>query len=246
MTIDMNDVPVLSRVQVETGAGMVLQSAGRELGVTIRAPVDVEMIAENHLGLQILYCDLEALYGSSDIHGGLHIPEKRIMVEETLVDGRTNFTIGHELGHWVLHRHLAQFIDPNQSILFGAQRSKPVHRYVPTVCRTSDKSWGERQADWFSAALLMPAESIRKAFQRCFSSPRRFKRSVLDAFTAEFHTDSDGPISIHELDDYWEVLDVVNQVRDIGGFSNVSGAALRVRLQTLKLIIFDDAPRKLL
>ena len=245
MSIDMNNVPVMTRVQVEAEAGQLLKTASNELSMVFKPPIDLEIIAENHLGLQILYSDLAALYRSSDIHGGLHIPEKRIMVEESLADGRINFTLGHELGHWVLHRHLAQFIDPNQSTLFGAQQPKPIHRYVPTLCRTSDKSWGERQADWFSAALLMPAEAVRKAFRRCFSSPRSFKRAILDAFTAEFHIDFHAPTSFHELDEYWEVLDAVDQVKDMGKFTNVSGVAMRVRLQTLQLIIPDDAPLKL-
>jgi hypothetical protein len=130
-------------------------------------PVPLETIADSHYGLLVRdEIELAALAGlDGDVHiSGLLFPATR----EILVDaeealrwpGRRRFTIGHELGHWVLHCEL------------GHAGAEPVH------CRTDSLSEQavvdddgeepkpeaarrfppphERDANRFAAALLMP------------------------------------------------------------------------------------------
>jgi len=59
---------------------------------------------------------------------------------------RNRFTIGHELGHYVLHSKCGQVLI--QAARFG---STPV----------------EWEANQFAAAFLMPSEDFRKAFEKC-------------------------------------------------------------------------------
>lgn len=74
----------------------------------------------------------------------MKIAEKKIYINESRADelvanvGLKNFTIAHELGHWVLHRNL-------------------------TGERTTQT---EREADWFATFLLMPEKWVREEFSK--------------------------------------------------------------------------------
>jgi len=245
MAIDMNAVPRLSRVQVEEHASRLLRVAEHQLGVRLEPPIDIELIADNHLRLQIVYEDLLSRYANPDLHGGLHIPEKRIVVEETLSPGRINFTVGHEVGHWILHRHLFQFTNSERGLLLGMEHAASAPRADLLLCRTNDKAWGERQADWFAAALLMPAKSVKLAFDRNFSAPQTFSRDVLRPPRKGYLPD-DRSREWDFLDECWEVLNVVDKVLETGNFTNVSKKAVRVRLETLNLIVPESSQARML
>ena len=61
--------------------------------------------------------------------------------------GRRNFTIGHELGHYMLHRHIVQKFECNQKALldYGSAESKV----------------REHEANTFASYLLMPIDDYR-------------------------------------------------------------------------------------
>ncbi len=85
--------------------------------------------------------------------------------------GRRRFTIGHELGHWCLHRTdgeplycRASVVDPQE----GAADERPPRPVF------------EEEADAFAAALLMPAELMLREYGRdrdFFSMCSRFNVS---------------------------------------------------------------------
>ncbi len=119
---------------------------------------DVERLLD-HLGLSLLW---EAV---DDDHGrilGQLVPDKRIVIlnERHLdaleaKDGRLRrYTIGHEVGHWDLHAEAARS---------GALRLLPGGR---TWCRDRSPDPAERQAELYSAALLMPHEHLRAALPK--------------------------------------------------------------------------------
>lgn len=243
--MDMNSVPALSRVKVEACANSLLKAAEHQLRSTLSPPIDVELIADNFLGLQIIYADLLSRYHNPDLHGGLMIPERQILVEESLSLGRTNFTIGHEVGHWMLHRDLVQIPDPAQSLLPGLAEADEPPFSQPLLCHANDKAWGERQADWFAAALMMPANSICAAFDRNFSHPQVFRKEVLKAFRDSYHAAEiykDEAIN----EEVQQILRIVDLVRETGNFTNVSKTALRVRLTTMDLIGSKDHQARML
>ena len=72
------------------------------------------------------------------------VAQKKIYMNEARADdlaanvGLKNFTIAHELGHWVLHRHLL------------GEQSKQI----------------EREADLFAVYLLMPEDLVRAEFAK--------------------------------------------------------------------------------
>jgi Zn-dependent peptidase ImmA (M78 family) len=66
--------------------------------------------------------------------------------------GRRRFTIGHELGHWVLHRRGYSSLFCRHSVVTGEERPE-----LPLL---------EEEANAFAAALLMPAALLREAYAR--------------------------------------------------------------------------------
>jgi IrrE N-terminal-like domain len=129
-----------------------------------RLPVPVEDIADSHFGLLVREADdLSAIPGVPYLPGdhslsGLLLPEAGLIVvnatEAREWPGRRRFTIGHELGHWCMHRA----------------------QHEPVYCRSTSVSEGdgaaqkrppeEDEANRFAAALLMPAGLMRRHYER--------------------------------------------------------------------------------
>jgi hypothetical protein len=120
-----------------------------QFGRIYSPPVPIDDILK-FLGLELEFDDISARFGVSK-HLGCTVRETRqIFIDESLdpmehpeMEGRLNFTIGHEAAHWVLHRHI-----PN-----------------PHLLPDDEKYWVERQADWFAAYLLMPPGLVRKEWK---------------------------------------------------------------------------------
>jgi len=244
MSVDLDSVPPLKRVQVEHTANLILKAAEHQLREKLTPPIDPEIIADNFLGLSLVYCDMIGKYEFDDLNGGLIISEKLILIEESQVDVRVNFTIGHEIGHWILHRELVEIPNPNQSSLFNETNQELNESNSTMLCRASNnRTWGERQADWFSAALLMPSQFVREAFQKVSKHPYSFKRKTLDSFIPGNHGSTTKTNTFQSLDDEWRILDIVDKVKDAGNFKNVSDDAMRIRLQQFQLIVPEDEPK---
>jgi hypothetical protein len=130
-------------------------------------PVPVEDIADSHCGLLVRDVeDMTQAPGCPPIDGdqtisGLLLPSRGeiwVNAEEAREwPPRRRFTIGHELGHWVLHqrgqaslfcRHGT--VDPDE----GEQPERPPLDPI------------EEEANWFAASLLMPAPLVRRHYER--------------------------------------------------------------------------------
>lgn len=76
-------------------------------------------------------------------------------------DGRRNFTIAHELGHYALEHHLHSgiLICSNDGIMEEGSATLAI----------------EREANHFATCLLMPEEKIRKAFKSMLYNSRRLR-----------------------------------------------------------------------
>lgn len=132
-------------------------------------PVPVEDIADTCAGLLVRDVeDMTAAPGCPELAAGQSISGLLLpSVGEIWVNAdearqwppRRRFTIGHELGHWILHQR-------DQTSLFcrhgqvdgdegGAQRSE--RPKLPQI---------EEEANHFAAALLMPAAMVRREYAR--------------------------------------------------------------------------------
>lgn len=109
----------------------------------------IERVAEN-LGIQILKKDL-----GSDVFGVLYVRNGIGTIGISPLQGknRMRFTIAHEIGHYVLHRHEKDlFIDKNATF-FRKSKISPKDRIQ------------EREANAFAAAILMPKHILERQIQ---------------------------------------------------------------------------------
>jgi len=118
---------------------------------------DVERLLDD-LKLDLCWEPLDDSDGQGAILGQL-IPAKRLVVlnerhKERLEkdDGRQlRFTIGHEVGHWILH---SEGVGDGAEALIADER---------TMCRDGSRESIEIQAEMFSAALLIQRDALRAA-----------------------------------------------------------------------------------
>lgn len=151
--------------EVEERAERVLGRVPRYVWDAETLPVPVEDIADSVFGLLIRDVeDMAAAPGAPDLgpdasFSGLLLPDRGELwvnaLEAGQWPGRRRFTIGHELGHWCMHRgdHVATIYCRSSSVDPQAERPE---RPVP-----------EQEADAFAAALLMPAELMREHYAQC-------------------------------------------------------------------------------
>ncbi len=133
-------------------------------------PVPVETIADSHYGLLVREeIELAALAG---LGGGIHIsgllfPAAReiwIDAEEGLrAPARLRFTIGHEVGHWVLdcsRGWTAAEVVHCRTEELREEGAVEEEGGRPTVAKRSRYPVEEQAANQFGAALLMPRELV--------------------------------------------------------------------------------------
>lgn len=209
----------LRREEIEAAVVDLLRRFSKSTGRAIIAPVPVEDILEKHLKVRLEIKDLVKMLGIPDVLGAAWFDEGVVRVDERIEnqEGRFCFTLGHELGHWLLHRPQieAEKVAPT---LFGPAASVPAF-----ICRSSEKKApAEWQADQFSAGLLMPRHLVKAAFR---------------AACGELAIELEGLRTRREdaaIQARWR--DVAGTVIATGKFTNVSNEAMRYRLSDLELV----------
>jgi hypothetical protein len=153
---------------VEERAERVLTSVPDWIWNGDTLPVPVEHIADSCFGLQVRDVDdLTAAPGVPSLGPGQSLSGLLLPgLGEIWVNAaearewppRRRFTIGHELGHWCLHRAdgavwcRSNAVDPPD----GDAEPAPRRAYPPE----------ESEANEFAAALLMPAHLVQRHYER--------------------------------------------------------------------------------
>lgn len=195
-------------------------------------PVPVAEIFESHLGFSLQFSDLRKKYGDDKVLAEIYILSKKVIVDESLepeehpqAEGRFNFTLAHEIGHWILHRHnvIAVADIPD---LFGV--TPP-----PVICRDFSKEPHEWQADEFAAYLLMPKEFVLEEWKRISPEGSRNVYAEVQDKRSRFRMSSD------EKD---PICDIVRQTAPV---FHVSLQAMQRKLRHLHLLDFNKPERTL-
>ena len=233
------DVPFLPDKTIEQETALLLAEFCAEQRAIVAPPIPIDDIIELHLKLTFEISDLQRLFHVADVHGAIWINDGRLAVDQSLDPdqnprklGRYRFTLGHETGHWRLHRtHYLK--NEAQRALFDKQSNAPAY-----ICRSNQKPRVEWQADQFSAYLLMPREMVLKAWEQ--------HRGSLDPVTLDDLRARESEIVAAEtsrrgrLDRDRESLD--NAMLDWCGLPlaklfEVSPEAMRIRLESLGLLV---------
>ena len=218
------DVPFLSNQRIEDEAALLLAEYGEKRPPVTAPPIPIDDIIELHLELTFELKDLQKLFKLADVHGALWMNERLVGVDQSLDPslypqklGRYRYTLGHETGHWRLHRpHYLK--DHNQGTLLAGV-GKPAY-----ICRSSDKGRVEWQADFFAANLLMPRKMVYAAWQAWRGDPDPV---ALDDFRSAAMARANGCTDEELMEDF---------CRPLAGKFKVSAIAMRIRLEQLELM----------
>ncbi|MDQ3722777.1 MAG: ImmA/IrrE family metallo-endopeptidase [Actinomycetota bacterium] len=152
--------------EIEQRAERVLAGVPSWIWDGERLPVPIEDIADSCFGL--LVRDLDELgdapgapaLETGQSLSGLLLPDRgEIWVsasEGTAWPGRRRFTIGHELGHWCMHR-------AGDGAVFC--RSTSIEPEAATTLDRPPPPPFEEEANVFAASLLMPAHLIQEHYE---------------------------------------------------------------------------------
>lgn len=121
------------------------------------APFPYENVLAAHEDLEIYFTDLEdvTVSGVTLFEGGRYT----ILVNNSKPETRQHFTLGHELGHYFLHKELLRAekgIVDGDTFLDGPNM---LYRQDNV-----DKTRIELEANTFAASLLMPEDLLRRAW----------------------------------------------------------------------------------
>lgn len=169
-------VPYLPAIQIECEAESLLSAYAKRFAAVTEAPVPVQAIAGQLLGLGIESCDLKQAFPDSEVHGAIWFRQRKIAIDRSLDPHlapanrfRYRFALAHELGHWQLHRR--QYLNyPTEQRLWERGLVGP-----DIVCRSKHRVKPiEWQADQFASLLLIPRKMLLPtwtAFRAGDSSP---------------------------------------------------------------------------
>lgn len=160
------------REQIEDLAFVTLLDFRRRTGLKLEPPIDVDLVGELGCGLQ---WDWDVLHEppSTVVWAALFPHEARVVMNEAHAPkfaasrGLERFTKAHEIGHWMLH------VDKAKIDKAGEYSGGVVTEYIvrgalaSSHTRQGQTNWLERHADWFAAALLMPASIFVPAAEQC-------------------------------------------------------------------------------
>lgn len=226
----------LSYRQIESRAEEFLQKYAAVKKKPLTPPIDVWQMLETLDDFYVEIDDLQSQYGA-DTLGAIFLDNgnRLIKIDQTLdpdthpeKQGRFNFTLAHECGHWVLHAP-ALLAAQNTPDLFPDKKTPLI------LCRTykaSDRPQQEKEADRFAGYLLLPKELVIEEWHRQ-------------------HPDLNGPLNVHkelvELRKRYNLADdedvICDATRAMAPVFQVSLQAMQICLRDLNLINPDPDPQ---
>ncbi|WP_339196253.1 ImmA/IrrE family metallo-endopeptidase [Paenibacillus sp. FSL P4-0176] len=157
----MSRVPYISAEEMEDIALNILTDYGFDFeNMVLPMATPIEEIIEFHFELDFAWEPIDHFDLSGIVMAAILPGQKRIIMNESRKElfeekiGTMNFTMAHELGHWVLHVNDKD----NLQTSLNLNKSKEVF-----YCRShSTRPPVEQQADMFAGAILMPKPALEK------------------------------------------------------------------------------------
>lgn len=227
-------VPFIPDARLERAADRLLDEFRNGYGWAESLPIPVEDILEKHLKLTLEITDLQTKRNDPYTLGAIEFGQGIVQVDLRLDPdtfpnqiGRYHFTLGHEIGHWVLHKD-CYLGNPHQLRLLEGELEPDI------VCRdieSEDKQKiimnpQEIQANKFAAFLLMPRRFVLDTWCKVYPNVSAFS-------VADFREESGDVLSSDD-----ELLAV--RARPLAKTFSVSTLAMRIRLEQLQLLRRTD------
>ena len=150
-------------------AAKVLRDWSTQLSLEIKPPIDVDSIAENLFNLNL---DWDKPIGfPDDALAALEPTTRTVFFNESFksrfdIKGVYEFTLGHEIGHWVLH---TEDDDSQTKLSLNSEKTDTTPAFL---CRPGSNvngheiDWDEANANRFSSFLLMPEVLIQQEWKK--------------------------------------------------------------------------------
>jgi hypothetical protein len=221
--------------EFEDEAALLLAEYSQQHVAVTAPPIPIDEIVAVYLQLSVFYKDLRKEFGVDDVLGALWVNKRQVDIDLGLVPednpsmlGRYHFTLAHEAGHWRLHRHLFQK-KANQLQLLPDGAKRPEY-----ICRSTDRDPIEIQANRFASCLLMPREMVKRAWHewRCDMEPI-YLDDLAEASGQSPTGADDDPITKRLFE---------SAARPLAATFEVSPDAMRIRLETMKLLLRKKEP----
>lgn len=244
MEVGTIKVAIRGKEYIEREAARLLAEYEGETGVRINGPVPVEEIALYHLCLKLEFADLHDVLelpkyaGGPDILGAMFFEQSAILIDERLNPevhpeqlGRYRYSLGHEIGHWRLHRDAM------------AKRRRANASQPAFICRQSDAVTVpvEWQAETFASYLLLPRDRVLAQWAKLRGSCDPFRFDVAADGSPRlrslwFGLTSDGEVArrlfARECETKFDEMASV-----LAKIFAVSSQAMRIRLEGLGLLV---------
>lgn len=220
-------IPFRADAQIESATKELLRRYAIWRGQPPRPPIPVDTIVEHVLGLRFEVDDLRARLDKPDVLGATWLDDGLVVIDSSLEgnEGRFSFTIGHEVGHWQLHRPLIEM----EKVTLPLFSREPGAKAGPAiVCRDKQRDDAEKQADKFAAFLLMPATDVIATARAVNGGPLSIDNFVERKKAGEW---------------FPELRAFAAEVITRGNFTNVSNQAMQIRLETLKFVADASNPQ---
>ncbi len=158
------------REEFERRAMQVLMSVPPYIWDREEIPIPVEQIASDVYGLQVCFkspTQMRSAPGAPELEAGeqlsglLLTDRAQIWVNAAEAEqsrGRGRFTICHELGHWVMHRHA------HPRPLFCRSKAMKRGEEEAPAGPVSEAPDLEEEAHLFAAAMLMPMPFVQREY----------------------------------------------------------------------------------
>lgn len=227
--------PYYSKEALEVHALKILAEFDKNL-INNPSPIPIEDIIEQYYNLNIDYKTLSqdgSILGLTVFETGylkvydpdcnmyypIEVRSGTIIIDNTLVEnadcyGRYRFTCGHEFSHWELHKSL--FFTNSTSNTEDKKHIKCLNRDIGNSIGRSNKTpkeWIEWQADYLSAAILMPHPTVKEYYNSC--REKLEKQNMCEESRCKITN---------------EIID------EMAAFFEVSKKAMRTRLKEMTLI----------
>jgi Zn-dependent peptidase ImmA (M78 family) len=172
---DILNIPYITENKIIELTSNILQTAYNE-GIYQSKATPVELIAET-IGLKYLYEDLEKDFGkgtlgSMDFSSNTIFLNQRHFGEQECNAGLLNFTIAHEIGHFILHKEIYE----NSAEKIALLHKKQIKNYESALKRI------EYQANLFAGELLMPKTLFLEEWQKLKGTNYFDKRKIMCDF----------------------------------------------------------------
>ncbi len=185
-----NGVPVLSKQEIDDFAEVYINDYMPEL-LTFPQAIPVDKFVEFYLDIKLDYKNLSydgSVIGLIAFNDGcievlghdykmerIRTDAGTIFIDNSLLirgqEKRYRYTLGHEAGHWIFHRHryevnknqLGFALNPMDHPVACSYRclAKNIGRISGYSGFSTDEDWQEWQADYFSSAFLMPKSTFK-------------------------------------------------------------------------------------